>query len=153
MTFDGTCERGGVQRAPQEIEERSPAGTGTWYFASGFKLQASSAGARARVALLVSTPHATATAPSTAATASSQGLFSLLSFSRSSFSVQLGYAPCQFLALGALCAPGDWTTPLAGRWELGEGGGLPFSPPALAPVTQHPGTWLLAWLGTGCLVN
>jgi hypothetical protein len=24
MTFDGTCERGGVQRAPQEIEERSP---------------------------------------------------------------------------------------------------------------------------------
>jgi hypothetical protein len=25
MTFDGTCERGGVQRAPQEIEERSPA--------------------------------------------------------------------------------------------------------------------------------
>jgi hypothetical protein len=25
MTFDGTCERGGVQRAPQEIEEGSPA--------------------------------------------------------------------------------------------------------------------------------
>jgi hypothetical protein len=25
MTFDGTCERGGVQRAPQGIEERSPA--------------------------------------------------------------------------------------------------------------------------------
>jgi hypothetical protein len=25
MTVDGTCERGGVQRAPQEIEERSPA--------------------------------------------------------------------------------------------------------------------------------
>jgi hypothetical protein len=25
MTFDGTCERGGVQRSPQEIEERSPA--------------------------------------------------------------------------------------------------------------------------------
>jgi hypothetical protein len=24
MTFDGTCERGEVQRAPQEIEERSP---------------------------------------------------------------------------------------------------------------------------------
>jgi hypothetical protein len=24
MTFDGTCERGGGQRAPQEIEERSP---------------------------------------------------------------------------------------------------------------------------------
>jgi hypothetical protein len=24
MTFDGTCERGGVQRAPQGIEERSP---------------------------------------------------------------------------------------------------------------------------------
>jgi hypothetical protein len=24
MTFDGTCERGGVQRAPQETEERSP---------------------------------------------------------------------------------------------------------------------------------
>jgi hypothetical protein len=23
MAFDGTCERGGVQRAPQEIEERS----------------------------------------------------------------------------------------------------------------------------------
>ena len=29
MTFDGTCERGGFQRAPQEIEE-SPPGGPTW---------------------------------------------------------------------------------------------------------------------------
>jgi hypothetical protein len=27
MTFDGTCERGEVQRAPQGIEERSPEST------------------------------------------------------------------------------------------------------------------------------
>jgi hypothetical protein len=25
MTFDGTCERGGFQRAPQEIEKKPPA--------------------------------------------------------------------------------------------------------------------------------
>jgi hypothetical protein len=30
MTFDGICERGGVQRAPQEIEERSPARGGVY---------------------------------------------------------------------------------------------------------------------------
>jgi hypothetical protein len=34
MTFDGTCERGGVQRAPQETEKIPPA-FGFWSSRSG----------------------------------------------------------------------------------------------------------------------